>query len=105
MKIAFLQVRKNSCTDGAESLCWGMHRAGHGCSVIGSDIGGIPEIIMDTENGFLVPETDPESLSEWIVQIFSDKGIMEKFRMNKFIHIRESFSWEKISNNFSNVFD
>ena len=103
MKIAFLQVRKNFCTDWAESLCWGMHWEGHGCSVIGRDIGGIPEIIMDNENGFQVPETDPESLSEWIVQIFSDTGIMEKFRMNKFIRIREFFSWETISNNFSNV--
>ena len=76
-----------------------------GCSVIGSNVGGIPDIIVDGENGFLVPEQRPDVLAERIVQLFSDDGLRERFRQNGLIRVREKFSWEMISKDFADVFD
>jgi glycosyltransferase involved in cell wall biosynthesis len=76
-----------------------------GCPVIGSNVGGIPDIILDGNNGFLVPEKRPDLLAEKIVRILSDNKLQEKFRKNGLMHVEKLFSWEKISADFSRVFD
>jgi len=72
-----------------------------GCPVIGSNVGGIPDIITDGENGFLVPEQDTRILADRIVRILSDGDLREKFRMNSYDRIEESFTWDKIAEQFS----
>jgi glycosyltransferase involved in cell wall biosynthesis len=76
-----------------------------GCPVIGTDTGGIPDIIIDGENGFLVPEQRPDIIAERIVRIVADTELQEKFRRNGLKRVRDSFSWERISDDFSRVFD
>jgi len=76
-----------------------------GCPVIGSNVGGIPDIIIDGETGFLVPEQRPEILAEKIVQLLLDDNLREQFRQNGLIRVRDKFSWEKVSKDFGDVFD
>ena len=71
-----------------------------GCPVIGSNVGGIPDIIVDGENGFLVPEQRSDILAEKIVQLLSDDKLKEKFRNNGFTRIQQSFTWDHIMNQF-----
>lgn len=75
-----------------------------GCPVIGSKVGGIPDIIIDGETGFLVPEQRPDILAEKIIQIFSDTTLQEKFRRNGLVRIEELFSWDIISKKFLEVY-
>lgn len=39
-----------------------------GCPVVGSRVGGIPEVIQEKETGWLVPPQDPSALAEAILQ-------------------------------------
>jgi len=71
-----------------------------GCPVIGSNVGGIPDIITDGKNGFLVPEQRPDILAGNIIRIMSDATIREKFRENGYIRVRDTFSWETVSRQF-----
>lgn len=75
-----------------------------GCPVIGSNVGGIPDIITDGENGFLVPEKDYKVLAEKIIWILSDEELQEKFRKKGLSTIQESFTWDIISEQFSEVY-
>ena len=75
-----------------------------GCPVIGSNVGGIPDIIIDGETGFLVPEQRPDILAEKIVKIFSDTDIKEKFRRFGLMRVQEKFSWDVISEQFTSVY-
>ena len=76
----------------------------HGVPVIGSNVGGIPDIIIDGETGYLVPEQKPDILAEKIVQILTNIELQEKFRRNGLIRVRDSFSWESVSKKFSEVY-
>ncbi len=75
-----------------------------GVPVIGSNVGGIPDIITDGENGFLVPEQRPDIIAEKIIRILTDNELQEKFRSNGVIRVQDSFSCEMISEKFSEVY-
>lgn len=53
-----------------------------GTPVIGSDIGGIPELITDMENGLLFEAGNVESLKEKLVKIINDKELLKRFEKN-----------------------
>lgn len=48
-----------------------------GLPVIASNISGIPEIIMDGENGFLVPAGNPEELANRILSLYGDPPLRD----------------------------
>jgi glycosyltransferase involved in cell wall biosynthesis len=75
-----------------------------GCPVIGSNVGGIPDIIVDGENGFLVPEQDPAALAEKIIQILSNDDLTDQFRKSGYETVQTRFTWEIISKKFSEVY-
>lgn len=72
--------------------------------IIGSDTGGIPDIIQDGETGLLVPEKDVSGLSNAILSLVEDKGLREKVAINGYNRIKEKFSWEKIAQKYIGIY-
>jgi len=50
--------------------------------VIASNIGGIPELVQDGENGFLFRAGDPEDLYQKLCKFIKEPGLIEKFKKN-----------------------
>jgi len=50
-----------------------------GTPVVGTNVGGIPEIISDGENGLLVPARNPEKLAGAIVRVLNDSNLAARF--------------------------
>lgn len=65
----------------------------HAKPLVGTRHGGIPEIIKDGVNGFLVPEGDWRSSSEALTKLLLDTGLASKMGQNAFQMARERFSW------------
>lgn len=53
-----------------------------GVPVIGTNVGGIPEIIQDGFNGLLVPVESPQSITEAINQLLSDEPLRKRLTAN-----------------------
>ena len=53
-----------------------------GLPVVGSESGGIPEIVRDGYNGFLVPERDVRQLAEKINLLLSDVDLSAELAQN-----------------------
>jgi glycosyltransferase involved in cell wall biosynthesis len=51
----------------------------HGRPLVGSDIGGLPELIMDGETGFIVKPNDVDDLAGKLVQLLTDKKMLQDF--------------------------
>ena len=50
--------------------------------VVATSVGGVPEVIVDGENGFLVPVKSPEKLADKIIQLLRDDELRYKFGTN-----------------------
>ncbi len=49
-----------------------------GKPVVSTDVGGIPEVVIDGETGLLVPPQDPRALAKAIIRLAEDKNLREK---------------------------
>jgi L-malate glycosyltransferase len=76
-----------------------------GVPVIGTRIGGIPEVIVDNETGFMVEVGDIESVAEKAVSLLSDIEKHSRFRENSVQHVREHFLSEKIVSIYEEIYN
>ena len=53
-----------------------------GTPVIGSRVGGIPEVVRDGIDGFLVPADDPQALAAKLSLILTNSGLLQRLRTN-----------------------
>lgn len=62
-----------------------------GTPVIGTNVGGIPEIITDNYNGFLVPPHDHVTLAQQIKQLINNQNLRQNFIKNGLKTTAEKF--------------
>ena len=63
--------------------------------VIGTDVGGIPDIIQDGFNGLLILPKDSQAIVEAVVKIFSDPVLARKLAQNAQTTVQK-FAWPNI---------
>ncbi len=69
----------------------------YGLPVIASDVGGIPDVVVNGETGILVPEKNPEALAQAFQKIESDPAYEAKLLKGAEKRINDCFCWEKIA--------
>lgn len=66
-----------------------------GVPVIGTKVGGIPEIITDSYNGYLVTPDDASALAQRIEKLMNDKVLRQKFIKAGIKTVKSMFTSEK----------
>ena len=64
--------------------------------VIGTDVGGIPELIKNNETGLIVPPENPSKLAQAINELLSDKEKSEKLAVNGNTFVKNNMTWNVI---------
>jgi len=64
--------------------------------VIGTDVGGIPELITNNETGILVPSENPGKLAHAVNELLSDKVKAEKLATNGNTFVKNNMTWDVI---------
>lgn len=71
-----------------------------GLPVIGTKVGGIPEIISDSSNGYLIPPNDSSILAQMIEKLINDRSTRNKFIKAGIKTVEDKFTSEKQLFNF-----
>lgn len=75
-----------------------------GIPVIGSDVGGIPDIIINGKTGLLARPGDPDDLAEKITKLIENPELRKTLVEGGQQHIKENFSWESIIDRIEKYF-
>ena len=71
--------------------------------VIGTNIGGINEVILHKNNGFIVDTNDHESLTKYLSNIISDKNLSKRMGNNGYKIYREKFTAKLMAKNYEEL--
>ncbi|MBM7661276.1 N-acetyl-alpha-D-glucosaminyl L-malate synthase BshA [Bacillus mesophilus] len=75
-----------------------------GVPCIGTKIGGIPEVIIDGENGFLSDLGDVDMVSDKAISLLIDSTLHEKMAEVAMRRVREAFSSSKIVQQYEEIY-
>ena len=64
--------------------------------VVATNVGGIPELVIDNETGLLVPSENPEKLADAVNELLSDTEKAKKLARNGNDFIKKNMTWDVI---------
>jgi glycosyltransferase involved in cell wall biosynthesis len=68
-----------------------------GIPCVASNVGGIPDIVKDGDNGFLTPPKDTAALAESILTLLGNQELNQKMGENGRRFVRQNYSWAHLT--------
>ncbi len=65
-------------------------------AAVATEAGGIPDVLVDGETGFLVPPRDHQAMAARIVQLLRDESLRQRMGAAAFTRAREKFTVERM---------
>ena len=76
-----------------------------GVPVVSTTFSGIPELVIEQENGMLVPPKDPEALADALGKLIDNPEMCLKMGQNARQHVEESFSVTDAATSIAKLMD
>ena len=74
-----------------------------GCIVVGTDVGGIPDIIQEGETGFLVQEKNPKALANALCNILKQLDTLSYITTAARQKMISQFDWQVIAEKYREI--
>ncbi|WP_136808443.1 glycosyltransferase [Desulfosediminicola flagellatus] len=75
-----------------------------GCLLVGSNVGGIGDIIIDHQTGLLVQQKSSDAISERIIYALSNQAAMIKIARKGRLRCIEKYNWNHIAESYSDIY-
>jgi|SRR3989344_859489 len=75
-----------------------------GCAVIGTTVGGIPDIVNDGMTGLLVPPDDARSASQAMQKFVDDAALRTRFVTKAQEHAK-TYGWDDVSTQYGKIYE
>ena len=76
----------------------------YGVPVITTRSGGLPTLITEGQNGYLVPMRDPKAIAERVDDLLNDSSLRHKIGTNGREYVTENHSWNALVSCLNNVY-
>ena len=61
------------------------------CPIVATNVGGVPEVVLDGETGLLVPPKDPVQLARGIIRLLKDSSLALQMAENGYQRLKTCF--------------
>jgi L-malate glycosyltransferase len=58
-----------------------------------SNVGGLPEVVLEGKTGFVVPKENPEKLAEAMLKLVDEPELRKQMGVNGVEHVKEHYNW------------
>ncbi|MFD1038667.1 N-acetyl-alpha-D-glucosaminyl L-malate synthase BshA [Virgibacillus byunsanensis] len=72
---------------------------------IGTNVGGIPEVIRHNETGYIVELGETDKAASFAIQLLGNEALLEKFSRNALTHARKNFHSQEIVNQYMDLYN
>ncbi|PFG04427.1 glycosyltransferase [Bacillus sp. es.034] len=76
-----------------------------GVPVVATNVGGLPEVVLDGKTGYLIPSKDPQALAEKLLFLYKDSSEREKLGRNGREHVLHHYDWEENSKRMIDLYN
>ena len=76
-----------------------------GIPVIASDIGGLPEVIVDGETGYLIPPRNEAAIAEKIIKLIEEPGLRQNLGANGRKFVLDNYDWNLCAKKMEEVYE
>lgn len=76
----------------------------HHLPVIASNVGGLANVVIDKETGFLIPVNSPSAISQKLAILYSEKGMREKMGKSGYNRAKENYTSERYCLEIENLY-
>ena len=76
-----------------------------GKSVVATNVGGNPEVVVEDETGFLVPPRDADALAAKICLLLGNNPRSRRLGENGRIRVQQYFSFQAMVNNYQDLYE
>ena len=73
--------------------------------IVATNVGGVPNVICDKKEGFIIESRNPENITEAVEKIYLNKTLAENFINNAYKKVTSSFSSNKMAQEYSNIYN
>jgi len=73
--------------------------------VVASNVGGIPEVVVDKETGFLVEPKNPEAIAEKVIFLLKNPQIVKEMGERGHLRVKENFTQEKLALEYEKLYE
>jgi glycosyltransferase involved in cell wall biosynthesis len=81
-----------------------LEAAASGTPIVATNVGGIPDIVVDGQTGLLAEPANPESLANAILRLHRNPALASKLAANARELVESRFSWESVVDRFDTLF-
>ncbi len=74
-----------------------------GLPIVASDVGGIPDIVVDGVTGYLVPRKDACALSDKLIDLIDNYALRTSMGIAAKKRYEENFTMDKFESRFLNI--
>jgi glycosyltransferase involved in cell wall biosynthesis len=74
-----------------------------GCAIVATNVGGIPEIVLDGKTGILVPADDVDAAAVALEKLLTDHALRHSFS-NHAAKQAEDYDWDDIANRYAALY-
>jgi len=64
--------------------------------VVATNVGGVPELVINNENGILIPPNDPKKLADAVNTILENKKLSQRLANNGYEFVINNMTWNVV---------
>ena len=96
-------VLPSYCMEGLPTVC--LEAMSSGVPIVASRVGGVPEVVIDKETGYLFPPGDSKLCADRLLRILADEPLRNRMGRHGRRLVEQFYTWERVVEKVERIYE